>query len=185
MNYILQPIFKKTQCRDDEEGKSHFWSITGDFIYRHYVEPRVKLYVPKEEILLTPTKYIDVTRTSHTSLDVLLKTQNDDYWNVDVETELSDAWTGFTRFVLLSERPLEGYTWSGERLTRKQTTSRPDNVWLDMWQHMSDAAKKQSKTENELSRNQSPTMPDSHMLSSSWNLTMKSSDTSFKMHVES
>ena len=31
------------------------------------------------------------------------------------------------------------------RLTRKQTTSRPDNVWPDMWTHMSDAAKKKAK----------------------------------------
>ena len=31
------------------------------------------------------------------------------------------------------------------RLTRKQTTSRPDNVWLDMWKHMSDAAKSKAK----------------------------------------
>ena len=34
----------------------------------------------------------------------------DDYWNVDGERELSDAWTGFTRFFLSNERPLEGYT---------------------------------------------------------------------------
>ena len=32
-----------------------------------------------------------------------------------------------------------------ERLTRKQTTSRPDNVWPDMWKYMSDAAKKKAK----------------------------------------
>ena len=59
--------------------------------------------------------------------------------------ELSDAWTGFTRFVLLKGRPPEGHTWSGRRLTRKQTTSRPDGVWSDMWQFMSDAAKKKAK----------------------------------------
>ena len=59
--------------------------------------------------------------------------------------ELSDAWTGFTRFVLLQERPLEGYTWSGRRLTRKQKTSRPDDVWSDMSKFMSDAAKKKAK----------------------------------------
>ena len=34
----------------------------------------------------------------------------------------------------------------GGSLTRKQTTSRPDDVWPDMWKHMSDAAKKESKT---------------------------------------
>ena len=30
-------------------------------------------------------------------------------------------------------------------LTRKQTTSRPDNVWQDMWKHMSDAPKNKVK----------------------------------------
>ena len=59
--------------------------------------------------------------------------------------ELSDAWTVFTRFILLNERTPDGYTWSGERLTRKQTTSRPDNVRPDMWKHMSDASKKKAK----------------------------------------
>ena len=31
------------------------------------------------------------------------------------------------------------------RLTGKQTTSRPDNVWPDMWKRMSDAAKSKAK----------------------------------------
>ena len=33
------------------------------------------------------------------------------------------------------------YTWSGRRLTRKQTTSRPGNVWPNMWKRFTDAAK--------------------------------------------
>ena len=33
----------------------------------------------------------------------------------------------------------------GRRLTRKHTTSRPDNVWPDMWTRMSDAAKKKAE----------------------------------------
>ena len=101
--------------------------------------------MPQEETFPTPMKYIDVTRTTHTSLDVLMEKHIEDYWNVDGERELSDAWTDFTRFILLNERPPEGYTWCGERLTRKQTTSRPDNIWPDMWTHMSDAAKKKAK----------------------------------------
>ena len=28
---------------------------------------------------------------------------------------------------------------------RKQTTPRPDNVWPDMWKHMSDASKRKEK----------------------------------------
>ena len=113
--------------RDDAEAKNEFWSITEDFICRRHVEPRVKLYVPREEAFPVPLKYIDVTRNTHTSLDVLLEKQIEDYWNVDGERELSDAWTGLTRFNLLNERPPDGYTFSGERLT-KQTTSRPDKV---------------------------------------------------------
>ena len=69
----------------------------------------------------------------------MLEKQIEDYWNVDGEKDLLDAWTGFTRFVLLKEKPPEGYAWSGERLTRKQKTSRPDDVWPDMQKFMSEA----------------------------------------------
>ena len=109
------------------------------------MEPRVKLYMPREESFPIPLKYIDITRTTHTSLEVLLEKHLEDYWNVDGEKEWSDAWTGFTKFILLNERPLDGYTWSGERPTRKQTTSRPDNVWPDMCKHRSDSSKRKAK----------------------------------------
>ena len=45
----------------------------------------------------------------------------------------------------IEERPPDGWTWSSRRLTRKQTTLRPDNVWPDMWKHISDAAKSKAK----------------------------------------
>ena len=44
--------------------------MSGNFIYRHHVEPRVELYSPREESFPIPLKYIDVTRTTHTNLDV-------------------------------------------------------------------------------------------------------------------
>ena len=50
----------------------------------------------------------------------------DDYWNIDGSRDLSDPWTSFTQFTQLEEKPPDGYMWSGERLTRKQLTSRPD-----------------------------------------------------------
>ena len=138
---LHSPTPQDDSTLDDEEAKNDFKTITRDFISRHHVEPRVKLYVRREESIPVPSKYIDVARTTCTSLDVLLEKQIEDYWNVDGEKELSEAWTGFTRFVFLNDRPLDGYTWSGRRLTRKQTTSRPDTVWPDMWKHMSDGAK--------------------------------------------
>ena len=71
------------------------------------MEPRVKLYVPREESFPIPLKYIDVTRTANISLDVTLEKNIDDYWNVDADRELSDTWTGFTRFPILNEKPLD------------------------------------------------------------------------------
>ena len=55
---------------DAGEAINDFWSMSGNFIYRHHVEPRVKLYSPREESFPIPLKYIDVTRTTHTNLDV-------------------------------------------------------------------------------------------------------------------
>ena len=58
---------------DDAEVKNGFWAITEEFTCRHHVVPRVKLYVPREESFPIPSKYIDVTRTTYTSLDVMLE----------------------------------------------------------------------------------------------------------------
>ena len=78
--------------------------MSGHFIYRHHVEPRVKLYVPKEETFPIPLKYIDDTRSIHSDLDVLQEKRIDDYWNVDSRKHLSDSWRGFTKFTLLKEK---------------------------------------------------------------------------------
>ena len=56
----------------------------------------------------------------------------DVYWNVDGSRDLSDSWTGFTQFTLLSEKPPEGCMWSGWRLTKRQATSRPDHLWQEL-----------------------------------------------------
>ena len=57
--------------------------MSGSFIYRHHVEPRVKLNSPREESFAIPLKYIDVSRTTHTNLDVKQDKRIDDYWNID------------------------------------------------------------------------------------------------------
>ena len=72
MHGILHPYHEEDSTRDDEEAKNDFWTITGDFINRHHVVPRVKLYVPREETFPIPMKYIDVSRTTYSSLDVML-----------------------------------------------------------------------------------------------------------------
>ena len=49
---------------DAGEAINDFWSMSGKFIYRYHVEPRVKLYSPREEAFLIPLIYIDVSRTT-------------------------------------------------------------------------------------------------------------------------
>ena len=119
--------------------------MSGSNKYRHHVEPRVKLYSPREESFPIPLKYIDVTRTTHTNLDVKQEKRIDDYWNIDGSRDLSEPWTDFTQFTRLEESVFDGYMWSGRRLTRKQLTSRPDHLWPELWKSMGKNAKLKEK----------------------------------------
>ena len=66
---------------DAGEAINDFWSMSGNFKKRHHVEPRVKLYSPREESFPIALKDIDVSRTTHTNLDVMQESRIDDYWN--------------------------------------------------------------------------------------------------------
>ena len=94
-----------TESTDDAEARADFWSTHGDFTHN---EPRVQLCVPKEETFTVPLKYIDVTRSTHTDLDVMQEKRVDDYWNVDSNRSRSDSWQGFTKFTQMKEKPLKG-----------------------------------------------------------------------------
>ena len=130
---------------DAGEAINDFWSMSGNFIYRHRVEPRVKLYSWREESFPIPLKYIDVSRTTRTNVDVKLEKRIDDYWNIDGSRDLSDPWSGFTQFILPDEKAPDGYMWSEGRLTRKQLTSRPDHLWPELWKSMGKHAKQKEK----------------------------------------
>ena len=130
------PPLPQDSFPDAGEARNDFWSMSGNFIYRHHVEPRVKFYSPRETSFLIPLKYIDVSRNTRTNLDVKQEKRIDDYWNIDGSRDLSAPWTGFIQFILLDEKAPDGYTWSGGRLTRKQLTSRPDHLWSELWDKM-------------------------------------------------
>ena len=118
---------------DAGEAINDFWSMSRNFMYRHHVERRVKLYSPREESFPVQLKHIDVSRTTRTNLDVMQERGIDDRCNIDGSIDLSDSWTGFTQFTLLKEKPPDGYIWSGWRLTKRQVTSRPDHLWPELW----------------------------------------------------
>ena len=75
---------------DAGEAINDFWSMSGNFKYRHNVEPRVKLYSPREESFPIPLEYIDVSRITQTNLDVMQESRIDDYWNIDGSIDLSN-----------------------------------------------------------------------------------------------
>ena len=106
----------------------------------------------EEESFPIPLKYIDVSRTTHTNLDVKQEKRVDDFWNIDGSRDLSDPWTGFTQFTLLDEKAPDGYTWSGGRLTRKQLTSRPDHLWPELWKSMGKNAKLKEKQKSSIEK---------------------------------
>ena len=127
------PSPPQDSCPDAGEARNDFLSMSGNFICSHHVEPRVKLYSPREESFPIPLKYIHVFRTTHTNLDVMQESRIDDCWNIDGSRDLSGSWTCFTQFTLFSEKPPEGYMWSRERLTKRQARSRPDHLWPELW----------------------------------------------------
>ena len=124
---------RPTETKDEAEAHDDFWSVEGDFIYRHHIEPRVQLHVPEEEPFPIPLKHIDVIRITHTNLDVLQEKRIDDNWDVDGDKTLSDSWTGFTKFTFFNEKFLPGSSWSGERPTKIQATTWPDCLWPEIW----------------------------------------------------
>ena len=130
---------------DAGEAINDFRSISGSFIYRHHVEPRVKLYSPREESFPVPLKYIDVSRTTHTNLDVKQEKRIDDNWNIDGSRDLSDLLNRFRTIYSIGRKTFRRIYVVLERLTRKHLTSRPDHLWPELWKSMEKHAKLKEK----------------------------------------
>ena len=88
---------------DAGEAINDFWSMSGNFMYCHHVEPRDKLYSPREESFPIPLEHIDVSRTTHTNLDVKQEKRIDDYWNIDGSRDLSGYWKTSGRIYVVWE----------------------------------------------------------------------------------
>ena len=76
---------------------------SGEFICPFHIEPRVTCERENQDLFRL------------TIFDVISEKHIEDHWNVDGDRELSDARTGFTRFIVMNEKPPDGLSWSGER----------------------------------------------------------------------
>ena len=108
----------------NDSARKDVWSIEGNYICRYQVEQRAKLHVAREESFPMPLRHIDVIRRTHATLDVEQESRTDDHWNVDGDRNLSESWTGFTQFTMMSETPPNGYMWSRGRLTKNTSDNK-------------------------------------------------------------
>ena len=130
---------------DAGEAIDDFWSMSGSFIYRHHVEPRVKPYSPREESFPIPLKYIDVSRTTHPNLDVKKRSALMIIGTLMAfETCQIRGQVSHNLLSWKKKLPMD-ICGPGERLTRKQLTSRPDHLWPELWKSMGKNAKLKEK----------------------------------------
>ena len=65
------------------------------------------------------------------------------------------------------KKPPDGYTWSGERLTTKQLTSRSDHLWPELWEKMGKNAKlkeRQKWSHEKPQLDNAPKLPDIYFI---------------------
>ena len=129
--YQLQRETSTTSTTEDS------WSMCGDFICRHHEEHRLKFYDPDNETFRIPFKGVDVMRQTQTSLDSFSEHIINGIRTEAKGVNLSEEWTGTTRFQILCTRPPEGYKWVNERPTNIQKTTRPDGIWPSVWTQLS------------------------------------------------
>ena len=131
------------ETKDDVEARNDFWSMEGDFIYRHDVEPRVQQKVANEETFPNCT---EIHGSDQDCADKIWMCCEKAVLTI-FGMSMSDSWTGFTKFILLKEKPPKGFLWSGERLTKIQATTRSDSLWPEISSGMSRAAQEKEKHE--------------------------------------
>jgi len=121
-----------------------FWTTNGTVVVRHHHVPRTNLLTPSDPECPLPTKYIDVTRKTYTSIETEAEKCVDDFWNVDGNKALSEEWTGKTIFEILHFPPKKNHYWVAGRETKIQETTRPGNLWPEVWDAMGDKKKKKA-----------------------------------------
>ena len=100
-----------------------------------------------------------VTRSAHAALDVMQEKRVDYFWNVDSNRSLSDSLRGFTKITPLREKAPKGFLCSGKRLTKVQTTARPEHVWPEEWTPIGNTAQNPENKSGK-TRSQNSTMLD-------------------------
>jgi hypothetical protein len=121
-----------------------FWSLNSYALTRHHPNGRIKLFTFEEmkDKIPIPLKFIDVGRRTVVSEGDDSYEVNDTWYNehdsgVDPQREMKEMWHGKTEFPLLKPAAKAGYKWCSGRLTKIQETTRPDQIWPELWDRYS------------------------------------------------
>ena len=173
INNHLFVIAQDDSTLDDAEARNDFWSTSGDFSFPSSCGTQSQTLRAERSIIPYSTEIYRRYRKYHTSWDVMLEKNIDDYWNVDGDRELSDTWTGFTRVTVLSGH------WRENKRPPCPTNygQKCGNTCL---RHQNGKRSKRG-----LSRNQSSIMPEDFVVLTSWILKTRNSSLPWKMLAES
>ena len=103
------------------------------FIRRHQEESRLKLYELDNGSFPIPSTYVDVMRQTQTSINFVCEQRTNDTWTEAKGVNLSEEWTGTTRFQILRTRLPDRHKWVNGRPQKIQETTRLDRKWPESW----------------------------------------------------
>ena len=163
---LLRTLFKISEHGMMRKSKNNS-GLLQEISFVAIEEPRVKLYMPIEESHLLPMNYIDVTRTTQTSLDVLSEkilmiTRT---W---IEKELPDAWTGSRKIYFVEWKATCRINMVQRRLRRGNRQLRDPTVYGQICGSICLMQRNTKRRKSGLSRNQCSRMPDNYVVSSFW-----------------
>ena len=176
--------FQPEETKDDLEIHKDFWSIQGDFIYRHHIFREFN-YTCREKnhfqfhwsSLMSSGQFILIW-TLHKKNELMPI-------GMSTETEICQIRGRVSQDIHYWTKLLREYICGpGRRLTKIQTTSSPDHMWPDAWIRIG-KPRKEERDKNGQSRNQYSNIPDNWEEFILLIQVMKSTKTSIKMQGES
>ena len=128
--------------RPEPQHEEDHWIVKGDYIVRVHRTPRRTLFTPPDakDAPPIPMTDIDVVRVTTTDLENQDEKRIEDFWDgssPEDHRSLSGWWLGETCFEKITTPVEHGHYMVSGRSTRKQTTTRPDNIWPEQWATMS------------------------------------------------
>ena len=130
-----------------EDESDDYWILHDHMLVRYHKSNRLTMFVPTAENCPVPLRYLDVKRSTWTTIDSQSEKWILDYWNVPYSAEqdqpprppdrpLTEPWTGRTIFELLRRPCAPGFQWVHGQVVKTQKTRRPPTILPDQWTKM-------------------------------------------------